>query len=1512
MPIGLSALTAASFTEIGVKAVMDLSNYTKNTTTFKSELKSMTDFVDKFAKSISGKFEESTEEVNKLGDMFHRVVSIVGGIVIADMFRGFNRAIGDVVGQTLEAVDTFQKLEIQLETIVARDFAVQNQIPVQEAFAKTSGLAEDLLNWVTQVAVQTPFSAQSVGKVLAMGQAYGFSTDMAQRMVMTVGDFTASMGAGNEVLERIIYNLGQMSAAGRPTGRELRDLANNFVPINQIADRFAEKMQISRAEVLDLFREGKIAASEFIEEFLLLVEETVPGAMMRLSRTFQTVRTNLQDLIQIMLGFRLLGPIANQVAEDLQEMLESLMTDRTADLMDSLGQALLFSYTKMGDIVSKQVQPAFSKLFSTLGGALPTIDNMHVGILRFAAGFTVLNKQMAEGASGVADFIQRVLNYFGTSFEQIKVNMQTWGKNIVLSFAQGMASAISAVIQVINFIGQAISRLLKSNSPPLLLPDLEVWGANAMLAYMEGWRNADFSVFDDIGNILESAIESWEGKIGAEAVIFRILGSKKALADIIEEYRNFGTISSSAMANLTNVIGIASEHIDQFIRKSLELTDVVSIREAVQDLWDFEDLVPVNIFGEVVDSFQDIVDLAGRFGDELSQSIINYARSSERLVYINEEIARTQEEINQSTEKYDDLIASLTAQLNRVKDRSEDISRIAQIDRTLKKVILTATERERLELEKEQILLERQIRIAKEQRDAEEKVGDAKLDALKDEKDEVEAKLKQEKKYINEVSEANVQALENELKALEDIINAQIELNELINRQVNIKLSGGGGSDISGLTDDLEDLIDQALLDATEALDIEAELQAMWDEILKQAEDFWKEIEEPFLPLGDLFENALQTWKDVIEDPTFQAAWTNFTTQIDEGLKILTDFWDRDGESILKAIGDLLGGIFTNLFITTEATGKSVLELLGDLFISFANTIDEHGEDITSFLNDFSTFINETTFDKIKEFLAIGDFASTAAPIILKLLTFIVDNADTLIKVFIASRLLNAASGEVSNQFKKSLTLERYTEGFKSLSILVPLVAIGIGEIAKKGKEFLEGKGVGTFFDGVKESFKGIFTGDMIEEKQILGPIDWKATGEAISTWWNEDVKSIFTGDMIEEKQIIEPIDWEATGEAISTWWDKLFGENGTLVTGQNQSQQQMATWAQDTYGTNSELNTQLQLAGTNLETWWNTNFGEGGIVPTWYLTSSGQATEWIMGIFGDEGSVNTWMKQAGLDIESWWSTNFGEGGTVPTWYMTSTGNATDWIMGIFGEEGVVNTWMANQALKIGEWWEGLFGEGGSVTLWFSTSFTDFETWIKSIFGEEGVIMTWLKTAETDIENWWNGLFGEDGTISGWFDTVITNFSTFGENLIQGIIDGIAAKASNLFTTVKDVVKDALGIAEAESKTESPSKKYMELGKNWMKGLEQGVRINAILIDDVMKDIVGSSLEAIKIMQTMQKMFIMNPSTINPLSGSTVVPAKTTYNHYTTAITVNPTYENYASPASIYYDVSAALASSRR
>ena len=79
-----------------------------------------------------------------------------------------------------------------------------------------------------------------------------------------------------------------------------------------------------------------------------------------------------------------------------------------------------------------------------------------------------------------------------------------------------------------------------------------------------------------------------------------------------------------------------------------------------------------------------------------------------------------------------------------------------------------------------------------------------------------------------------------------------------------------------------------------------------------------------------------------------------------------------------------------------------------------------------------------------------------------------------------------------------------------------------------------------------------------------------------------------------------------------------------------------------------------------------------------------------------------------------------------------------------------------------------------------------------------------------------------------------------------------------------------------------------------------------------MKDIVGSSLEAIKIMQTMQKMFIMNPSTINPLSGSTVVPAKTTYNHYTTAITVNPTYENYASPASIYYDVSAALASSRR
>jgi len=906
----------SSSPSIGLRAILDMSDMDSNSKRYLSSLNLMNTSTAKFVSAQAKGLTQASSSMGGFASNLQRVSSIVAGIVVADVFRGVARAAGDMATEAFKAVSVFQSLKIQLDTIAARNYSQEFGIPVADAFKETAGASKDLLYWIRQIAVTTPFSAESLGQTFALAQAYGFTTEEAKKLITTAGDFTSSMGLTDEVLKRIIYNFGQMIAQGKPTGRELRDLSNSFVPIGTLAERFAKNLGKSKSEIMDMFSSGAISAKEFIGEFEKMVDETVPGSMERMSRTFEGVKNNIGDLIQSMMGFEVLGPIADKVSSDLQDALSGVLNPQNYAIAGAVGESLSYSYTMLATTISGPVMRAVNSFFNLMGFAAPTTESFARAVLSVAANLVIMGEGFSRGLNWVTSGIESILNFFGTSFTQLSSNMYSWGQNIILQFAKGIVNAIVFVIQAITSVAQVITRLLQAHSPPLILPDLDKWGANAMTSYMNGWLQGDFSAFESIGSLLQSAIMSWSGAVDEVTLSERVIGSTVALSKAVDDVSKFGSVTSSALNKVAASAGFAFQDFEKFIRLSFSLQKVQSIAEAVKNALDFSGTGTIDIFGNSVSTFDQLGSLADQFGSGLSDSIRSYVSDASNLVRINSLLTASQQQLNDVTSHYDAILSSLNDQLTKVKDQQEDITRVAAIDKTLKSKILTAAERQRLELEKQQLLLERQIRDTEAQKKSSEEAIKTKISGLEDEKKIAEDKTAAERKSIQDISNAQVDSAKKELDNIKSLIDAQIKMNELLAKNAAAKLAAkkakagsgvGGGLDTSVL-DDLLKGSTGSLGKATDQ--IKLAFDELWAQVLAEADYQWLQFAKIFEPITIPWNTMISNIKDMFEDGEMLSRIEAFKARLGGIFDPIKEFANGpEASKIADSLGKMMGTI---------------------------------------------------------------------------------------------------------------------------------------------------------------------------------------------------------------------------------------------------------------------------------------------------------------------------------------------------------------------------------------------------------------------------------------------------------------------------------------------------------------------------------------------------------------------------------------------------------------------------
>lgn len=532
-----------------------------------------------------------------ISDTLGKILPTLTAFLMRDIIGGLANKFKDFSREVITAISAFQKLNIQFESLVARDIAHTLGVPISEALGMVETKAYGLLKWIKQFAVATMFTAEDIAKTMAMANAYGLNAMEAQKLTMAVADFTSAMGLSGDEMFRIVYNFGQMYSMGKLTGREFRDLANTFVPVYDILGRMAEKAGIARDAFIELAMTGGVPVKEFFDEFIAYAEEAFPNAAERMAYTWDAVKSNIGDFFKILVGTNILGPVFDEITRSLAELLMTLMNPEIQTATEKLGLAVKYSFDQIL-VAIDTVSQAVSVFYRTIKPAIEAIFNIKIpkipGLDSLLKGVIAIGIAIRDGATLIKNWLTLELPSHLTNamywirdvFFKMSDKAFDWGIGFVTQFAQGLISgAVGALTAAINFISSLLTSWFSLHSPPRILPLIDKWGIQTAALWMKGWEDIDYSALDSIQGVLSGALQGLFniGVIQDEKMIDKLFVNLSK--DMIEAIKNFnatGEMSAEMFAKLRALGGGFGSELANLLDLQVQMVRAVDAQAAAE------------------------------------------------------------------------------------------------------------------------------------------------------------------------------------------------------------------------------------------------------------------------------------------------------------------------------------------------------------------------------------------------------------------------------------------------------------------------------------------------------------------------------------------------------------------------------------------------------------------------------------------------------------------------------------------------------------------------------------------------------------------------------------------------------------------------------------------------------------------------------------------------------------------------------------------------------------------
>lgn len=262
---------------------------------------------------------------------------VFGGMVASQLFMEMGRALASLAQEGVQTYADFERLGSTMQSLTARELISSGEARnMGTALAMSAVPAKELLNWVQQLAIHSPFTTEGVALAFRQSMAYGFTTDEAKRLTQAMIDFAAGSGTSEAAMSQIALALGQIKAKGKLAGQEILQLVNAGIPVQSV---LAQAFGKSTAEIVNMTEAGLVPADAAIQAIVKSLEKDFGGAAERQTNTVAGLISTLSDVKDM--GFRefFTGFFA-ETQPLLTEFVSTLQNPATMNSLREIGQSV--------------------------------------------------------------------------------------------------------------------------------------------------------------------------------------------------------------------------------------------------------------------------------------------------------------------------------------------------------------------------------------------------------------------------------------------------------------------------------------------------------------------------------------------------------------------------------------------------------------------------------------------------------------------------------------------------------------------------------------------------------------------------------------------------------------------------------------------------------------------------------------------------------------------------------------------------------------------------------------------------------------------------------------------------------------------------------------------------------------------------------------------------------------------------------------------------------------------
>lgn len=378
------------------------------------------------------------------------------------------------------------------------------QMDFNEALQQAGPRAEELLQWLRTLSVQSPFEYRLITEAFRFTMAMGASSEQAQGLTEAMLNLGAGLGMSTESFNRMIYNMSQALVAGDLTAANMRQL--RMIGID-LAEVFETELGKSIEDVQAGLKSGAIELTDIQNAFISYVDRVYSGSADRLSKTFQGLKSNVSDLL-FFAGADLLTPTLGVVTDALSGLMDKGIELVNSGVFKRAGEQLAV----MVDQFIKNDLPGIIQRLVEFWDRLQNID--FGSITESARGFaeSFISPEIVGGIVAIGDGIR----WFIENQEAVIGAIQAIGGAILGLMAAGQVAAIlgsiTSPLGLIMTIVGGLGAAWKTNFGDIQGKTAEVWAIISPI--LENLRLTIGGIAEIVSGRLKGAFGDMEAPLG--------------------------------------------------------------------------------------------------------------------------------------------------------------------------------------------------------------------------------------------------------------------------------------------------------------------------------------------------------------------------------------------------------------------------------------------------------------------------------------------------------------------------------------------------------------------------------------------------------------------------------------------------------------------------------------------------------------------------------------------------------------------------------------------------------------------------------------------------------------------------------------------------------------------------------------------------------------------------------------------------------------------------------------